>query len=503
MAFGKNKNDETTASEAEAKKYKKVSRRLGGYSTAMMVIVVVAAVVINLIVAAIPTKYTNISTSTTDYYSISDTTLDILDELDMDVTIYYVSTLVNRDTILYNFVTQYADLSSHITVEMLDPEANPTFVEDNEIERENSIVVVSELRSEMVSYIDFYYSEDEQENFENYYYSYYTYYGYTDITDMPYSAFYGDSMLTSAINYVTSEIIPSVYVLTGHGEDDVPSMFSTSIESLMSIEWGEISSIADSGIPEDAAMIIINDPETDIAAGELELLEAYIDGGGKILLVTGLSHYSSEDLPNFLALAEYCGLSAVDGMVLDSDSNYYSGTKDILVPDIEGYGLLEYLEGYSPRMSSSHAIIEYEDYEGDMVVSPLLTTSSSSYVVAKGDGVRSQEDDDESGPFYLGAISEDSDTGAAFIWFSSTDICDEYIYYYYNSIDAYVFLYTMVQVCDVTESVSIDGITVASTDYLSISTTTEQIALTVLFIAIIPLAALIPGIVIYVRRRRR
>ncbi|MCD7776003.1 MAG: GldG family protein, partial [Firmicutes bacterium] len=284
---------ETSASDAETKKYKKVSRRLGGYSTAMIVIVIVAAVVINLIVAQIPTKYTNLSTSTTDYYSISDTTLEILDELETDLTIYYVSTVTSRNTQLYNFVTQYADLSSHITVEMLDPEANPTILETYEIEYENSVLVSSDLRTEMISYVDFYYSESEQEQFEAYA-TYYAAYGISDITEMSYSSFYGDSALTSAVNYVTVENIPTVYVLSGHGEDDVPTMFSSAVESV-SIEWGTLSNIVDSGIPDDASMIIINDPSVDLAEGELSALEAYIDGGGKILLVTGLNNYSSDN----------------------------------------------------------------------------------------------------------------------------------------------------------------------------------------------------------------
>ena len=65
--------------------------------------------------------------------------------------------------------------------------------------------------------------------------------------------------------------------------------------------------------------------------------------------------------------------------------------------------------------NDAHAIVDYEDYDGPMTVSPILTTSDSSYIIGVDEAVRAATDDDKKGEFYLGAISEDSDTGAKFV----------------------------------------------------------------------------------------
>ena len=64
--------------------------RQGGYLAAVTAAVVALVVLINLVVGAIPAQYTELDVSESRLFELSDTTLELLDGLDQDVTIYYL-----------------------------------------------------------------------------------------------------------------------------------------------------------------------------------------------------------------------------------------------------------------------------------------------------------------------------------------------------------------------------------------------------------------------------
>ena len=64
--------------------------RSGIYASAVTVLVVVLAVLLNLIVRAVPTKYTEFDLSEAGLYTLSDSSRDIAHALTQDVTIYYL-----------------------------------------------------------------------------------------------------------------------------------------------------------------------------------------------------------------------------------------------------------------------------------------------------------------------------------------------------------------------------------------------------------------------------
>ena len=115
-----------------------------------------------------------------------------------------------EDAQIQALLNRYADLSDQVTVTTLDPAVNPGVLKEYEDQDlyMNSVIVSGEERSRLVSYEDIYlynYSMD------------YSTYGYTYTVD-----FDGERALTSAIHYVSSDDLPKVYVLTGHGESQMP-----------------------------------------------------------------------------------------------------------------------------------------------------------------------------------------------------------------------------------------------------------------------------------------
>ena len=85
-------------------------------------------------------------------------------------------------------------------------------------------------------------------------------------------------------------------------------------------------------IPQDYECIIINAPTTDISATEKDVLLTYLKAGGNMLLFTD---YSDGDMPNLDEVMAYYGVSKVDGIVVEGDSDkYLRGYPHYILPDI-------------------------------------------------------------------------------------------------------------------------------------------------------------------------
>lgn len=119
--------------------------RSGIYASAVTVLVVVLAVLLNLIVRAIPTKYTEFDLSEAGLYTLSDSSKDIAHALTQDVTIYYLAETGSEDAIITKLLDRYASESSHIKWETKDPAVYPTFAAQYGVQsaENGSLILVS------------------------------------------------------------------------------------------------------------------------------------------------------------------------------------------------------------------------------------------------------------------------------------------------------------------------------------------------------------------------
>ena len=85
----------------------KKSLKNGSYSMGITAIVIAVLVVINLIVGQIPEKYTQVDVSTQKLYTISDTTVKYLKDMNTDVTIYHIVQSGKEDSVLEKMLTRY------------------------------------------------------------------------------------------------------------------------------------------------------------------------------------------------------------------------------------------------------------------------------------------------------------------------------------------------------------------------------------------------------------
>ena len=224
----------------------------GAYSLALTAIVLAILVVANIFVSAMPTTLTKFDISASKLYSITSNTKVVVNNLQQDVTIYWVVQADAEDAIIENLLGKYDGLSSHIEVVKKNPDVFPTFAQqytDAEVPN-NSLIVESGDRYRNISYDALYETELD-------------YYSYTYVT----SGFDGEGAITSAIDYVVTEDLPQLYVLEGHGEADLPTTFADSIEK-ENIEVTSISLLTVDTIPEEADAVMIYAPQSDISEAE-------------------------------------------------------------------------------------------------------------------------------------------------------------------------------------------------------------------------------------------
>ena len=119
--------------------------RSGLYSTAILAAAIVLAVLVNLLAGAIPSKYTEFDLSAAKMYTLGDSSRQLMQSLDQDVTVYYLCETGSEDAIVSKLLDHYADESSRFHWEQKDPALYPAFASQYGAENVStgSLIVVS------------------------------------------------------------------------------------------------------------------------------------------------------------------------------------------------------------------------------------------------------------------------------------------------------------------------------------------------------------------------
>ena len=469
------------------------SWRAGGYSVFAAVIVAAIAVVANLAVSALPASMTQLDMTDNQLYSISQGTEQILAALDRDVDIYWLVQDGYENPTMEQVLMKYAEFD-RVTVTQVDPVRYPGFAAgytDASV-TDNSVLVVCGERSMYIPYSDVWTYSD----FETYSY-YMTYYGseYLDV-------FAGEGKITSAIGYVTSDELPVMYYLTGHGETGVSDSVLDAI-TLENIETVSLSLLTEGAVPADCNLLAIFGPVSDLSARELELIRDYADQGGQLLITTA---YTAERLPNFSALLADFGLELIGGYVMETDSRYFSyGYIDLVIPTIGEHEITAPLtqgEGYAVLMPDAQAI-GAAAANPDITVTALLTSSPTSYIKQNVEGLTGYDwaEGDRTGSFLLAAAGENETTGARLTVFGSTRFMEADFSDMVSGANLDLFLNAVDWLCEHEDSISIHP-KLLTGDYLTFDGGAAR-ALQVALVIVVPVLFLAAGVGIFIRRRRR
>ena len=411
----KKKNKDQNEKKHIKKGINKKTLKNGSYSVVLSVIFVVIIVVVNLIVDAFPSTYTELDVSDQQLFSIGDQTKDFLKELDKDVTIYQIAQSGSEDEVVSKLLKKYEEASDHIKVETKDPVVNPKFTSEytDEEVSSNSLIVVCEDRSKVVDYNNIYKSSID-----------YNTYSYTT------SGFDGEGQITSAISYVTSDNLPVLYTLDGHGEKSLDSTLQEDIEKA-NIEIKSLNLLTEESVPEDADCLMINSPSTDISEEERDAIIEYLENGGKAMI---FSDYTEESMDNFDAVLENYGVERVDGIVIEGDAQHYAMQMPYyLLPDVSSAEAVSDFssQGYFVLAPYAQGIRQLDNVRDTLTIESLLTTSDEAY--SKTDlntETLEKTDEDIDGPFDIGvSITEkvDDDKTTQIVYYSTANLMDSQI----------------------------------------------------------------------------
>ena len=469
-------------------------KKHGTYRAGMSVFACVAVVLVNLIAGNLPSQYLKYDVSEQKLFTTGEQTAEILENLDEDITLYLVAQQGGEDSTLLELLERYEGLSSHISVETIDPVLHPNFVSQYTDENlsENSVLVVGQERSRAVDYYDIYqYSVD--------------YTTYSSTLD----SFDGEGQITSAIDYVTADEIPVLYTLEGHDEAALSSSLTSSIEK-ENIEIESLSLLTNEAVPEDAQMLLIYGPLSDISEDEKNKITDYMDQGGQVVYLRG---YTDQETPNLDSILEEYGISLAEGIVLEGSSDHYLPNYPYyLLPNINysdytsdvtsRYVLMAFAEGMTETAAGTES---GEGEDSSLNYESLLTTSSEAYSKVNLESENlGMEEGDIAGPFDLGVVvtkTLDDGNEAKLIVFSSETLLDEQVDAMVSGGNSTLFMNVLSQLADHESTVSIEAKSVA----VSLLTVTAGSAIFwgLLTILIIPLFLLSLGGVIWFQRRKR
>lgn len=214
---------------------------------------------------------------------------------------------------------------------------------------------------------------------------------------------------TSAILEVTGKRQKKVYFLTGHGEGDIGSTFDSAASGLRDDLFmvDTLDLLRTPEIPSDAAVLVVAGPREPLTAGELATMEAFLRGGGRMLVLL-----DPGTPQGFRQLLAGWGMQFFDGAIVDPASHVAPNQQTVLVPRTQNYFGLP--QTYFPGAA---ALQPAEKTPEGVSIVPLVWSSQSSWLertVPAGAQPAYDAGTDLKGPWAVGAlISAGSVDGSA------------------------------------------------------------------------------------------
>lgn len=461
--------------------------KIGGYNFVLTLIVLAIIVAVNILVKALPSTITQFDISAAQLYSVTSSTKVVVNNLQKDVTIYWITQSGKEDSVIEKLLNIYDDMSEHVTVVKKNPDVYPTFAAQytDETVSNNSLIVESGDRNRYISYNDIYDMDTT---------NYYT-------TGSVSSSFDGESEITTAIDYVVSEDLPKAYLLTGHGEAEISTAFSDALQK-GNYETEDFSLLNVDEIPEDADLIVINAPSSDLSEEEVTMLKDYVSEGGHLLVFSGPNKADAK-LTNLNSMLDTVGVTLNDGVVIENSRDYYAFAQNyILLPEIKDSDITSALIDEKSNVIMPIAAGLTVSGSSSYTVTSLLETSEESYCKAAGYELTTyeKEEGDTDGPFSLAVAVEKEGADGKIVWIASDVFLDDGYNSYSSGANIDFVMNSITYMIDREDQVSIRAKSL-DYNYLTISDSNAN-KIKIIMIVLIPAFYLLYGVEEILRRRK-
>ncbi|AQS54851.1 GldG family protein [Novibacillus thermophilus] len=324
-------------------------------------------------------------------HSLSEQTKETLAQLSQPVNVYFFSGGSAEDEEIESLLKEYEKLSDDIHLDVVDPNENPSLAQKYEVQSYGTTVFES---------------GDETKKIE-------AYALYTMGSDQFSYNFTGEQQFTQAIIQVTQGERTTVSFLQGHGEPDPRQAFAQAVQ-MMEGEAYQVETLnlaTEGSVPENAGVLVIAGPTQDIAAEEVELIDAYVQEGGQLMVFLPPTE-SEQPLENLNRLLSQWGIEPEHNLVIDPERSYFNDPLTP-IPVFEPHTITQELESQQRALILPQSrSLSTQEVEG-LTVSPLLTTSEAAWGETDFNTADAKKsDDDMEGPLTL-AYAVESDGGTA------------------------------------------------------------------------------------------
>lgn len=325
------------------------------------------------------------------------------------------------------------------------------------------------------------------------------------------ATFNAENYLTGAMKSVVDGVEPTVYFLEGHGETPLSEMTKLQA-SLGNYNYGAktLNLINAEEVPEDACIVMVAGPTSDITDAEYEKLSDFLDDGGNLtLLMTPNDDPISYTNLSTLML-EFCIGMDYNRIYETDTARHASGDPytfmcdlvpassdadiDLTAPLLEDSSILTYM----PASRSFYSI--FGTNYGTCNIDTLISTQVTAYAEPYG-GTFEDPDPIEGKELYLAMYSEDTlRKNAKMAVFGSAEIITDKANetaYFINPLNLFLSTITWMYNSDVDMNIDNKEKTYDSLNVNSEDAATGYIAL---FVAV-PCVVALAGIIIWLRRK--
>ena len=375
--------------------------RFGGYAALLIVGVLAALVVVNVLVGQIPGK---LDLTQNQLFSLSDQTYKLLDGLGSDVTITTVGKPENQDPTIKEILAKYAARSRHVALRTIDPEKNPGWARqydpNNQGLAPGSLVVASGKKFRTIGVYDMYNYDTSNPNRQ------------PQLTSLSV-----EQRVTSAVQFVTAARNVTLSVLQDHGEQTLDSLGLTTAVGNENYAVKSLSLLTEKAVPADADILLVMAPKTDLTPQDSDKIRAYLDQGGRAVILVNLLARDNA-LPNLAGLLQTYGITVRSAVVVEGDQNKMAAQNPLyVIPTLESHDILAPLRTnhYAIILPGPQVIQTLELKKRSLRVEPLLTSSNKSWGKMDITNAKtvSKESGDLSGPFTLAVAITDPATDPA------------------------------------------------------------------------------------------
>ena len=403
----------------------------------LIVAVVVVFVVVNIILEQLPMS---LDFTANEQFSITKETEELLDNLTEDVEIIalYDRVKVEADTQKAEIIRilDIYDRYDHVDVSYVSLDVNPNIVNDSVgaatagVYSEGDYIVKSAKRNKRIAANDMFETEV----------------GYVaNILPMTYTiGNKTEQSVSTAIKYVTLDIIPNLYISTGLQENSKDD-YGKILEDIdnMNISMKDIDLSKHTKMPEDAGALVFLSPKRDLSQTEYDMLRQWMEFDGGMIFIAFDSDMTGTEMTRFnLLLSELYGMEINNDIVSDEEDYQLTAANKssvITATDLPN-GPLSVNPLSKTFISYDSRSIDLLNMTGYFETHPIIQTSKT------GKSTEYVTGEETTGVTTLVACSEyfpNTKHSRIVVMGSSLGLTDDYISKYSDTSSEWLFLYSI------------------------------------------------------------